>query len=94
MSEEMNQEQNVVDVEWEDGTTVRCEIYDVIDFEDKTYALLFPLSGDEVDDDEELIVMQYVEEGEEGYFQSIDDEDEFNKVCDYIQSLEEDDEEE
>ncbi len=38
--------------------------------------------------------MQYVEEGDEGYFQSIDDEDEFDKVCNYIQSLEDDDEEE
>ena len=29
----------------------------------------------------------YVEEGEEGTFVSIEDEDEFNRVCDYIESL-------
>ena len=29
----------------------------------------------------------YLEEGEEGSFISIEDEDEFNRVCDYIESL-------
>ena len=37
--------------------------------------------------------MEYVEEGEDGYFQTIEDENEYNRVCDYIQSLDEDEEE-
>ena len=37
--------------------------------------------------------MEYIEEGEEGYFQNIDDEAEFQKVCAYIESLENDEEE-
>ena len=90
MSEE-ELEQNVVEIYWEDGETVKCEIYDVVDFENKTYALLLPITDDE--DEEEVIVMEYVEEGDDGYFQNIEDEEEFNKVCDYIQSLEEDEEE-
>ena len=94
MSEELENEEQYVEVLWEDGTTVKCEIYDVIDFENKTYALLFPLDGDESDEDEELIVMEYVEEGDEGYFQNIEDENEFNRVCEYIQSLDDEEEEE
>ena len=86
-------EQNIVDVVWEDGTVVKCEVYDVIDFEEKTYALLLPQGEDEDDEDSEVIVMEYVEEGDEGYFQNIDDEAEFNKVCAYIESLEYDEEE-
>ena len=43
-------------------------------------------------------IMEYVEEGEdedaEGYFQSIEDEDEFNRVCNYIESLEDEEDEE
>ena len=90
---EQETEQQYVDVLWEDGTVVKCEIYDVIDFEDKVYALLLPLNEDENDDDSEVVVMEYVEEGEDdGYFQNIEDEAEFNRVCEYIQSL--DDEEE
>ena len=94
MSDEMEQEQQYVEVLWDDGTTVKCEIYDVIDFENKTYALLFPLDSDENDEDAEVIVMEYVEEGDEGYFQNIEDEAEFNRVCEYIQSLDDEEEEE
>ena len=55
--------------------------------------MLIPLD-DEDDEDPEMIVLEYVEEGEEGYFQNIDDEEEFERVCEYIQTLEfeEDDE--
>ncbi len=98
MSEEQNEEQQFVDILWEDGSTVKCEVYDVIDFENKTYALLLPLEDEDNDEDTELIVMEYVEEDEDNaHFQTIEDEDEFNRVCEYINSLEEeyeDDEEE
>ena len=93
MSEEQNEEQQIVEVLWEDGSTIKCEIYDVIDFENKTYALLMPLEEDENDDEAELIVMEYIEEGDEGYFQNIEDEEEFNRVCEYIQSLDDEEEE-
>ena len=90
MSEEQNEEQQYVEVLWEDGSVIKCEIYDVIDFENKTYALLIPLG--EEDDDTEVIVMEYVEEDEDnGYFKSIEDEDEFNRVCEYVQTLEDED---
>ena len=91
MAEEM--EPNYVDIQDEDGNVTRCEIYDIVDFEDKTYAMLIPLD-DEDDEDPEMIVLEYVEDGEEGYFQNIDDEEEFERVCEYIQTLEfeEDDE--
>ena len=87
--EQQEQEQQFVEVLWEDGSVIKCEIYDVIEFENKTYALLIPLGED--DDDTEVIVMEYVEEDENnGYFKSIEDEDEFNRVCDYVQSSEDD----
>ena len=91
MSEEMNEEeQQFVEVLWEDGSVIKCEIYDVIDFENKTYALLIPLG--EEDDDTEVIVMEYVEDDEDNaHFQTIDDEDEFNRVCEYVQSVNDED---
>lgn len=80
MSEENQEmEQQFVEIYGEDGQIVKCEIYDVIDFEDKTYALLLPVTEDEEDDDSEVIVMEYIEEGEDGYFQNIEDEEEFKK---------------
>ena len=97
MSEEQNEDIQYVEVLWEDGSVIKCEIYDVIDFEEKTYALLIPLG--EEDEDTEVIVMEYVEDDEDNaHFQTIEDEAEFNRVCDYVKSLEEeyedDDEEE
>ncbi len=92
MSEEIQEtEQQYVEIFGEDGKLIKCEIYDVVDFEDKTYALLLPLTEDENDENSEVIVMEYIEEGEEGYFQNIEDDDEFKRVCEYIESL--DDEE-
>lgn len=93
MSEEQKDEQHFVEVLWEDGSILKCEIYDVIDFENKTYALLVPLG--ENDDDTEVIVMEYVEEDEDnGYFKSIEDEAEFNRVCEYVQTMDDEDFEE
>ena len=87
-----DEEQNYVEILDEEGNVTKCEIYDVIDMDDKTYALLLPLSESEEDDDAEVIVMEYIEEGEDGYFQNIDDDEEFQRVCEYIQSLEDDEE--
>ena len=83
MSEEL--ESNLVELADEDGNVTQCEIYDVVDFEGKTYVMLLPQEDGE--EDPEIIVMEYVEEGEEGFFQNIDDEEEFDRVCEYIESL-------
>ena len=92
MSEEL--EQNYVEIIGDDGKMMKCEIYDVIDFEEKTYALLLPVGEDEQVDDAEVILMEYVEEDEDGYFQNIEDDAEFERVCAYVESLEDEDEDE
>ena len=93
MSEQNNEALQYVEVLWEDGSVIKCEIYDVIDFEEKTYALLIPMGED--DEDTEVIVMEYIEDDEDNaHFQTIEDEDEFNRVCDYVKSLEEEYEDE
>ncbi len=86
------EEQNIVEITDEDGNSTECEVYDVIEFENKTYALLLPLDEDE--EDGELIVLEYIEEGDECYFQNIEDEAEFDRVCEYVQTLEYDEDEE
>ena len=91
MNEEL--EQNFVEICDDDGNIMKCEIYDIIDFEEKTYALLLPLEEDENNADSEVIVLEYIEKDEDGYFQNIEDEKEFERVCAYIESLESEDEE-
>ena len=87
----MTEDQNYVEICDEDGCTTKCEVYDVFDFEDKTYALLLPLDEDG-EEESELIVLEYIEDGDESFFQNIEDEDEFNRVCQYVETLEEEEE--
>ena len=94
MSDEIQEtEQQYVEIYGEDGQIIKCEIYDIVDFEDKTYAMLLPLSEDENDENSEVIVMEYVEDGDDGYFQNIEDDNEFQRVCEYIESLDDEEEE-
>lgn len=92
-----DEELNIIEVSDEEGNITNCEIYDVVEFEGKTYAMLLPVK-DETDEqneeqEDELIILEYIEDGEEGSLVSIEDEDEFNRVCDYIESLEDEDNE-
>ena len=81
-----DEEMNLIELSDEEGNVTSCEIYDIVEFEGKTYAMLLPVEESN-EEEPELIVLEYVEEGEEGTFVSIEDEDEFNRVCDYIESL-------
>ena len=38
-----NEEPNFVELCDEDGNITKCEVYDIVDFEEKTYAMLLPL---------------------------------------------------
>ena len=80
------EELTLVELSDEEGNITECEIYDIVEFEGKTYAMLLPVV-EETEEEPELIVLEYIEDGEEGSFVSIEDEDEFNRVCDYIESL-------
>ena len=51
--------------------------------------MLLPVENAD-EEDPELIVLEYVEEGEDAYFINIEDEDEFNRVCEYIETLADD----
>ena len=81
-----DEEMNLVELSDEEGNVTSCEIYDIVEFEGKTYAMLLPVE-EENEEEPELIVLEYIEENDEGTFVSIEDEDEFNRVCDYLESL-------
>ena len=90
MAEELD---NTIEIIDDDGTTIKCELYDIIEFDGKQYAVL--AEKDSEDEEPELVLMRYTEEGEESYFETIDDDDEFERVSEYIENLDtEDDDEE
>ena len=82
-----DENENLIEITDDDGTVIKCELYDIIEFEDKQYALLVEVNDEDEEIDPEVVLMRYVEEGEESYFEKIDDDDEFERVSDYIESL-------
>ena len=90
------EESNIVSLTGDEGNEIKCEVFDIIEFENKTYALLIPQDEIEEADEpqEKLIVLEYVEEGDDCYFQNIEDNEEFDRVCEFVNTLEYDDDEE
>jgi hypothetical protein len=85
-------EENIIEITDDDGTVIKCELYDIVEFEDKQYALLVEADTDE--EEPEVVLMRYTEEGEEVFFETIEDDDEFERVQEYIESLEDEVEDE
>lgn len=79
------EENKIIETIDEEGNPVKFELYNIIEFEDKDYALLRPL---ESEDTEELVLMEIVADGEEYSFETIEDDDEFERVSEYIENLE------
>lgn len=88
---EVNDDQ-IIETVTEDGETVQFKLFDIIEFEEKEYALLLPLE-DEDNEDAELVLMQLTKEGDDYIFETIEDDEEFDKVYDYIESFADEDEE-
>lgn len=68
----------------EDGKEHEFVIVDSLELQDEHYVALvanYEDPEDSLQDDGELIVLRSVYEGEEEYFESIDDEEEFDKVA-------------
>ena len=94
MSEDFTYEDNLIEITDEAGNVIKCELYDIVEFEGKQYAVL--AEADEsglVSEDPELVLMKYSEEGGSSYFETISDDDEFERVTEYIDTLDYDDEE-
>lgn len=78
----------------ENGNIITFELFDIIEVDEREYALLLPTDAQEGDEDE-LVLMRLTKDGEDYLFETIDDDDEFNRVAEYVENLaEEDDDEE
>ena len=86
------EENNIIEIIDDEENVIKCELYDIIEFEDKQYALLVEIGTNE--EDPELVIMRYVEEGDDAFFETIDEDEEFEKVAKYVETLEEDAQEE
>ncbi len=80
MAEEL---ENIIELTDEEGKVIKCQLFDIIEFEGKDYAIL----SDIEDEEQEAIIVRYSEEDEMSYFETIEDDDEFERVSEYVDQL-------
>ncbi len=83
-----NENEELIETVDEEGNKVTFELLDVVTVEDVEYALLLPKDVKDDEEEGEILVMRLKKDGEEYSFEAIDDDDEFNKVAEYIEELE------
>lgn len=93
MSRQPEQDElSVITLEGDDGHSYSCQILDIFDFEEKEYALLLNLGESNSEagaDDQEgaIVVMRLMERGEQSIFQTIESEEEFEKVIAHVEEM-------
>ena len=71
---------NLVETVDEDGNVITFRLFDIIEFENKEYALLLPADSDDDEEDSEIVIMKLIKEDEEYSFETIDSDEEFDRV--------------
>ncbi len=82
----MAEEDQIIETVDENGNVVKFELFDIVEVDEKEYALLLPL---EEEDSDEVVLMKITKDGEEYLFETIEDDDEFEKVAEYVENMEE-----
>lgn len=86
------QEEAIITLEGEDGHSYSCQILDIFDFEGQEYALLLKMGEPKdaaAEDDEEgsLVIMRLIQREDQSIFQTIESDDEFEKVVAHVEEL-------
>ena len=89
MSENLEMPSQIIEIEDEEGKIKKAELLDIIEMDDKEYALLYPIDNDNSNDDQEAIVMRLVEDGDSDYFERIEDDKKKKKISNYIMEIQE-----
>lgn len=87
----MAEEDQIIETVDENGNVVKFELFDIVEVDEKEYALLLPADEEDAD---EVVLMRISKDGEEYLFETIDDDAEFEKVAKYVENMEEEEEEE
>lgn len=81
----MEENAKIIETLDEEGKLVKFELYDIVEYKEKEYALLIPVNAP---DSDEIVLMTLIKENDDYLFKAIDDEQEFREVSEYIESLE------
>ena len=87
-------EEQIIELIDEDGEPCQFELIDIVEYEGKEYGLLLPVDDEDetlIDNEEEkeVILMRLNKIMNEYVFETIDSDEEFQKVAEYINSFDE-----
>jgi uncharacterized protein YrzB (UPF0473 family) len=91
---QVQQEDTVITLEGEDGSSHSCQLLNIFEFEGHDYALLLKLNegaepSENQSESEEgsLVIMRLVQRDDQSIFQTIESDEEFNKVVSHIEEM-------
>lgn len=82
----MAEEEQIIETVDENGNVVKFELFDIVEVDEQEYALLLPVEDEESD---EVVLMRLSKDGDEYLFETIDDDEEFEKVANYVENMDE-----
>ena len=85
------EENQLIETIDENGNVIKFELFDIVEVDSQEYALLLPTDAQEGEEDE-IVLMRLSKDGEDYLFETIDDDEEFEKVAAYVESLEDEEE--
>lgn len=85
----MTDERQIIETVDESGNVIKFELFDIVEVDEQEYALLLPAEPSDDEEAEEVVLMRLTKDGEDYIFESIDNDEEFDKVADYVESMDE-----
>ena len=83
--------EDIIEITDENGESYKVEVIDLVTVNDVEYAILSPVEGCDCEDEEcdcdDYVLMRVKKDGEDYSFETIDDDEEFEKVAAYIDEL-------
>lgn len=98
--DDLDLENQVIQTEDEEGNLHNFELIDIIEVDNQEYGILLYIDeeGEEESEEQELAVMRLIKDGDGYIFETIEDEEEFEKISAFVEAelnadFDEDDEE-
>lgn len=82
----MTTKDDIIEIKTNEGNTINCELFDMIEYSGKYYALLVE-EGHAEDAEPELMIYRYREIGDDVVFDVISNAEEFKEVSEYVENL-------
>ncbi len=85
-------EEQVITLEGEDGHSYVCRILGLFEYEEKEYALLLNMgeagkTEENTDEEPNTVVMQLITKDDQAVFRTIENDEEFERVINYVREL-------